>query len=98
MNREANTTLNVIRDAAEVSTRQVALHNNAPLNTLTHDEVRTWRGTQLRAGSAVLPRISQHSHGGGGPHSRRQYHINVVDTVTQWQVVGCVEAISERYL
>jgi len=26
------------------------------------------------------------------------YHINVVDTVTQWQVVGCVEAISERYL
>ena len=26
------------------------------------------------------------------------YHINAVDTVTQWQVVGCVEAISERYL
>ena len=26
------------------------------------------------------------------------YHINAVDTVTQWQVVGCVPAISERYL
>jgi hypothetical protein len=26
------------------------------------------------------------------------FHINAVDTVTQWQVVGCVEAISERYL
>lgn len=26
------------------------------------------------------------------------YHINAVDTVTQTQVVGCVEAISERYL
>jgi len=26
------------------------------------------------------------------------YHINAVDTVTQWQVVGCVETISERYL
>lgn len=26
------------------------------------------------------------------------YHINVVDTVTQWQVVGCVETISERHL
>ena len=26
------------------------------------------------------------------------YHINAVDTVTQWEVVGCVEGISERYL
>ena len=26
------------------------------------------------------------------------YHINAVDTVTQWQVVGCVRGISERHL
>jgi len=26
------------------------------------------------------------------------YHINAVDTVTQWQVVGCTETISERHL
>ena len=26
------------------------------------------------------------------------YHINAVDTVLQWQVVGCVETISERHL
>lgn len=26
------------------------------------------------------------------------YHINAVDTVTQWQVVGCVETISQRCL
>jgi hypothetical protein len=26
------------------------------------------------------------------------YHINAVDTVTQWQVVGCVQTISERHL
>lgn len=26
------------------------------------------------------------------------YHINAVDTVTQWQVIGCVETISERHL
>ena len=26
------------------------------------------------------------------------YHINAVDTVTQWQVVGCVPAISEHHL
>ena len=26
------------------------------------------------------------------------YSINVVDEVTQWQVVGCVERISENFL
>jgi transposase InsO family protein len=26
------------------------------------------------------------------------YHVNAVDTVTQWQVVGCVSRISEQYL
>ena len=26
------------------------------------------------------------------------YHLNAVDTVTQWQVVGCVRTISERHL
>lgn len=26
------------------------------------------------------------------------YHLNAVDTVTQWQVVGCVETISERHI
>lgn len=26
------------------------------------------------------------------------YHINMVDEVTQWEVVGCVERISEQYL
>lgn len=26
------------------------------------------------------------------------YHINAVDTVTQWQVLGCVETIAERHL
>lgn len=26
------------------------------------------------------------------------YHVNAVDTVTQWQVLGCVSAIAERHL
>lgn len=26
------------------------------------------------------------------------YHINIVDEVTQWEIIGCVEAISEKYL
>jgi hypothetical protein len=26
------------------------------------------------------------------------YHINIVDEVTQWEIIGCVERISEEYL
>ena len=26
------------------------------------------------------------------------YHINTIDEVTQWEVIGCVEKITERYL
>jgi len=26
------------------------------------------------------------------------YHLNAVDTVTQWEVLGCIETISERHL
>ena len=35
-----------------------------------------------------------------GQHDGRPgvYHINAVDTVTQWQVVGCTETISELHL
>jgi hypothetical protein len=35
-----------------------------------------------------------------GNHDGRPglYHLNAVDTVTQWQVVGCVETICERHL
>ncbi|HEY3455985.1 MAG TPA: transposase family protein [Bryobacteraceae bacterium] len=37
-------------------------------------------------------------HQGHRDEKRGLYHINAVDTVTQWQVVGCVETISERHL
>ena len=37
-------------------------------------------------------------HQGHHDNCRGLYHINAVDTVTQWQVVGCVETISERHL
>jgi hypothetical protein len=35
-----------------------------------------------------------------GQHDGRPgvYHLNAVDTVTQWQIVGCTETISERHL
>lgn len=37
-------------------------------------------------------------HQGHHDDRRGLFHINAVDTVTQWQVVGCVETISERHL
>src|SRR5216684_1273792 len=37
-------------------------------------------------------------HQGDWNGAKGVYHINAVDTVTQWQVVGCVETISERHL
>jgi transposase InsO family protein len=37
-------------------------------------------------------------HQGDSEGAKGVYHINAVDAVTQWQVVGCTEKISERYL
>jgi transposase InsO family protein len=37
-------------------------------------------------------------HQGDWNGAKGVYHINAVDTVTQWQVVGCASKISEAYL
>lgn len=37
-------------------------------------------------------------HQGDWDGAKGGYHINAVDTVTQWQVVGCASKISEAYL
>ncbi len=37
-------------------------------------------------------------HQGDWDGAKGVYHINAVDTVTQWQVVGCVSKISEQFL
>lgn len=37
-------------------------------------------------------------HQGDGPEGKGLYHVNAVDEVTQWEVVGAVSAISEAYL
>lgn len=37
-------------------------------------------------------------HQGDWDGNKGVYHINAVDTVTQWQVVGCTSKISEAYL
>ena len=37
-------------------------------------------------------------HQGDSAGTKGVYHINAVDAVTQWQIVGCTEKISEAYL
>jgi transposase InsO family protein len=37
-------------------------------------------------------------HQGDWDGEKGVYHINAVDTVTQWQVIGCAAKISEQYL
>lgn len=37
-------------------------------------------------------------HQGDLEKEKGPYHINIVDEVTQWEIVGCVEKISEFYL
>lgn len=37
-------------------------------------------------------------HQGDRDKEKGVYHINLVDEVTQWEVVGCVEGISEQFL
>ena len=47
-----------------------------------------------RPGYVRVDTVHQGDHDG----AKGVYHINAVDAVTQWQVVGCAEKISERYL
>ena len=49
---------------------------------------------QGRPGYVRVDTVHQGDHDG----AKGVYHINAVDAVTQWQVVGCAEKISELYL
>ena len=49
---------------------------------------------QGRPGYLRLDTVHQGQHDG----QPGVYHLNAVDTVTQWQVVGCTETISEQHL
>jgi transposase InsO family protein len=49
---------------------------------------------QGRPGYLRVDTVHQGDHEG----AKGVYHINAVDAVTQWQVVGCAETISELYL
>ena len=37
-------------------------------------------------------------HQGDLDKEKGAYHINMVDEVTQWEIIGCAEGISEQFL
>lgn len=37
-------------------------------------------------------------HGGDQRNEKGVYYVNIVDEVTQWEIIGCAEKISEQYL
>jgi len=56
------------------------------------------RTTPRPAGRPGYLRVDSVHQGDPRPDDRGVYHVNLVDEVTQWEVVTCVEAISERFL
>jgi transposase InsO family protein len=53
---------------------------------------------QGQPGYLRLDTVHQGDQPGGGPAAKGVYHINAVDEVLQWQVVGSTPRISEAYL
>jgi transposase InsO family protein len=56
--------------------------------------IRSYRKTQDRPRSLRIDTV----HQGDWGCAKGMYHINAVDAVMQWQVVGCTSKFSERYL
>ena len=66
----------------------------------SHQDPQPW-GEHRRAAQARPARPTRRVdtvHQGDTPTRPGLYHINAVDTLTQWQVVGCCETISEAHL
>jgi transposase InsO family protein len=57
-------------------------------------------GGTAQARSSRTARLTPRRHGASGGLERGEgvYHINAVDTMTQWQVVGCVGRINEQHI
>lgn len=81
-----------LRDSTVYSSQRVRMHHTQARQVGIAE--RRKPDPLGRPGYLRVDTVHQGDHDGqAGLH-----HINAVDTVTQWQVVGCVETISERHL
>lgn len=72
--------------------RRVRVHATRPAQVAIAE--RRKPDPQGRTGYLRIDTVHQGHHDG----QPGLFHLNAVDTVTQWQVVGCAETISERHL
>ena len=80
-----------LRDTAVYRSQRVGVqHTHARQASIAERRKPDPRG---RPGYLRVDTVHQGNHDG----EAGLFHINAVDTVTQWQVVGCVETISERH-
>src|ERR1035438_9264513 len=70
---------------------------------LAHGSVEHRHRRAAQAGSAGRAGLSAGGHGAPARQAdwegeKGVYHVNAVDTVTQWEIVGCAARISEQHL
>lgn len=82
---------NLRKSAAYRKIRVRVLHTQARQVSIAE---RRKPDPQGRPGYLRVDTVHQGQHDG----QAGVYHINAVDTVTQWEVLGCTETISERHL
>jgi hypothetical protein len=82
---------NLRKSAAYRKIRVRVLHTQARQVSIAE---RRKPNPQGRPGYLRVDTVHQGQHDG----QAGVYHINAVDTVTQWEVLGCTETISERHL
>lgn len=78
-------------------TRQYISHS---LTVKKTNPVKILIGKRMKPDNGGLPGFLRVDtvHQGDMEKEKGVYHINIVDEVTQWEIVGCVERISEEYL
>jgi len=78
-------------------TRQYASHS---LTIKKTNPVKILIGKRIKPENNGIPGFLRVDtvHQGDMEKEKGVYHINIVDEITQWEIVGCVERISEEYL
>jgi len=79
------------------STRQYISHS---LTIQKTNAIKVLIGQRMKPDNHGMPGFLRVDtvHQGDLDKEKGVYHINIVDEVTQWEIIGCVEKISELYL
>ncbi len=78
-------------------TRQYTSHS---LNVKKTNATKVLIGQRIKPENSGVPGYLRVDtvHQGDMEKEKGVYHINIVDEVLQWEIIGCVERISEQYL